>query len=792
MSALSLYGSIAALLVASALVGRAVLALAGWREWSWLEPALGLATLTAVAALTVRLPSAGVATGAAIGALVVASLVVVWRRGFPVSEVARSGLLPLLLIVLAASVPFAASGRIDVLGPLFNSDLGFHLYKAEWLRTQAGAEPVDLVQGYPLGPYGLVVGLSEITRAGLPASFTALLIAVAGITALTSLAMFRDLPAGRRTLGAALVGLPYLGASYYIQSSFKETLMGLFVLAFALGLRAVVGEGRLAFGDRRPHVAIYAGVPLGLLVAASVHTFSVLGTLWAAGTLAAWALAWLFADGQWRQRAAALAGGRRSLALLVAGILVLLLALGPEAGRIGDFAAARQSSIGPGELGNLYGSIQVWEVLGLWPDSDFRGGISSPLVIGVLAAFGLAALALGVARLARHRELALLGSLAAAAAVYIGARFVFGDPYVDAKALAIASPLVMLVALLGLMRGPTPAASVRTAFLIGFAALAATSSYAALAGAHVGNGEQVADLARLRPAVEGKTVLFTPSDEFAAWQLRGAESVLGPVEPDHVHLQAGLFVGARPGDFRTGTRFDFDSLTPEVLDLFDFVITPRASYGSEPPPNFRPVRSTAWYTLWRRAGSTPARETLAEGELPGAVLACTGERRRMLSKADGIARINSPQPAFRDIGEWRLADGARPPGDDPGGLRDGQPLHQTLDLSPGRWRVSVQYWSTEPISLAAQGWHAELPPNLSRLGPYWPAGSLRVRERGPVDFIASVQSPSPLRKLVGGPSKLRTGPYGVVGGIVATRPGAERTVPFRSACERFIDWYLTG
>ena len=71
---LATYGSLLAILAASCLVGQALFALCGRREWSWLAPAVGLAVLTAVAWGTVRLPGEGVASLIAIGALSAASL----------------------------------------------------------------------------------------------------------------------------------------------------------------------------------------------------------------------------------------------------------------------------------------------------------------------------------------------------------------------------------------------------------------------------------------------------------------------------------------------------------------------------------------------------------------------------------------------------------------------------------------------------------------------------------------------------------------------------------------------
>src|SRR5436189_4220423 len=71
---LATYGSLLLILVASCLVGQALIALCWRREWSWLAPAVGLALLTAVAWGTVRLPGKGIASPIAISGLAVASL----------------------------------------------------------------------------------------------------------------------------------------------------------------------------------------------------------------------------------------------------------------------------------------------------------------------------------------------------------------------------------------------------------------------------------------------------------------------------------------------------------------------------------------------------------------------------------------------------------------------------------------------------------------------------------------------------------------------------------------------
>ena len=106
------------------------------------------------------------------------------------------------------------------------------------------------------------------------------------------------------------------------------------------------------------------------------------------------------------------------------------------------------------ELGNLVAPLSLAQVSGVWLSGDYRvlptagPGIDklevTYVLIGVVVAAGL----LGVAWLVRNRALGPLLFLAVSliALAYVTRR---GSPWADAKALAIASPAVLLMAALG-------------------------------------------------------------------------------------------------------------------------------------------------------------------------------------------------------------------------------------------------------------------------------------------------------------------------------------------------------
>ena len=164
------YASAALICAVSLLVGRAVLSLAGRREWSWLEPAVGFGAVLSVTGLLARAPGHGTSATLGVVALVVVAALVLWRSGVrPLSGYGRQrtnaespwreGLPVAVVVLLVLAIPFAISGRWGLLGVGFNNDLGLHLAWAEWLRSGFGpaADP-----GYPLGPHGLAVATAAV------------------------------------------------------------------------------------------------------------------------------------------------------------------------------------------------------------------------------------------------------------------------------------------------------------------------------------------------------------------------------------------------------------------------------------------------------------------------------------------------------------------------------------------------------------------------------------------------------------------------------------------------------
>jgi hypothetical protein len=519
------YAAVAAICVSSLAIGQAAVLLCGGKRWSWLAPAVGLALLCALCWGTVRLPGRGVVSAVLVLVLMVAAVVYLWGRGEGAGEALATGWPVALIALLAASLPFAVEGHFGILGTSFNPDMSQHLLAAD--RLAEGHSSQLLSQGYPLGPHSIVVALNKGLGIGLVQGFSGLTVAVAILACLTALAAFAELPWLPRMGGALLVGLAYVVASYFAQGAFKETMQALFLLAFVLALREA---------DRGWSELPLRYVPAALIAVGSVYTYSFPGLIWLGGAAVLWTIF---------TRPAAKPLG---LALLAFVVLVA-----PEIGRMIEFHSFETfDPNGPG-LGNLFGQISPFEVLGIWPSGDFRlapGDGAVPAAAYYLGiAFALALFAYGVVQLWRRRETAILSGLGAAALAYAAAR-VGGTPYTAAKAIEIAAPIVALAIFLPLFDrvvGGVPALGGEVTPQTGggavasvlFVLAAGACSLLALANAPVGPTSYSSTLSEYRKLVgEGPTLVIASPQlleeehggPFISWELRGGRVCIQSTE----------------------------------------------------------------------------------------------------------------------------------------------------------------------------------------------------------------------------------------------------------------------
>jgi hypothetical protein len=797
------YASAALICAASLLVGRAVMSVAGRRSWAWLEPAVGLAAVLTVTGVLARAPGHGTSATLGLVALLITAALVVWRAPYETKGALREGWPVALCILLALSIPFAISGRWGLIGVGFNNDLGLHLAWAEWLRSGFGPTPEA---GYPLGPHGLAVAVAAVPRIGLGQAFIGEIVAIGVLTGLTAIGALRELGAGRRTLAATLVALCYLAASYYAQAAFKETAEALFVLAFAIYLATISKERTKRADDpgnrtpspdtqqRAQRAVSGAGVLLpGLALAGGIFfSYSFAGLAWPVAILALWSLTQPAVRRALRPRALLrfLLRPVMLITLLVLGGLAVVVTI------VGPFGFAHGFNKVAGS--NTYGPVSPIETLGVWPAGNYRldaaGGAQLPGLAGTIGALALLA---GVAWWARRRELAIPVALGACAALYLISLPFSGD-YSQAKALMIAAPLAMLVAVRPLLsefpffrsgRGRASAHMPRQSSTtrLGWAVLAVAfiggsiySSFLALRDAPVGPDGHGAELQAFLPIVQGESVLYAGQDRFAAYGLMGADTHVPLVEFPDPEVEANP---EKP--FDTGDAYspiDFDSFSRGTLDRAAYVITSRAAWNSQAPENFRRVMATPSFVLWKRTGATPEdRRVLLEGTEAAALASCAAPEVRILLANPGRAAL-FPDAVIGGKAAWR----------EESVLGAGESAFQNLDLPAGTWDLSLQYFSPFDLTLSAPGFREPLKaaldgqrPNtisLGNNGQFWPAGQLES-DGGPVRFEVSAADASTLQSLSGYDGKA------YVGELVAVPAAPRRIVPLSQACDSWIDWY---
>lgn len=753
-------GSAALLVAASVLLGRAVNLLGARCRAA--APAVGLSLLIVIASIAIQLPGhAGTAAVVLLLALLAAAAVVI-RRGTPRR---RPPVLPLIVAVVAtfgASIPFIANGRVGLLGVSLDNDTAAHLIWAEGLRGPVLSTSSGVPAGYPLGPHSLVDAISTGLGVRLDLVFTALLVAIIIITALVGAAALHEEAGWKRLVVGVLAGLLYMVAAYYGEGAFKEPLLGLLLLAMVLQFEEARSVWVASSRDRWR-----ALLPVSLLAGAAIYVYSYLALAWFGLTPVIWVLV------EVAVRPRLLRRWRESLADLLAptalALVVTVVLVSPVAGRIVSFAGsigvspAATGAITPSNLGNLAHPLSPYEALGIWNSVDFRFVPADVFHAGELSALALAVLLLGVVWSVGRREFLLPAAVAACAIVYW--RSSHGQsPYVTAKALVVAGPVVAVTGLRGLLQ--TPATSLprwitvpRLAVAAAFVIFAAYSSYQALRDEPVWPAESTNELLSLDQLTRGQTVLFLGNSDFVAWLFH--DSRMSALASTTTSLGEGAATPTKP--FIYGTALDFDSVDLTTINRFRWVITSNTADASEPPNAFELVRHLRLYELWKRTGIVAPRHALESSGYPGAVLNCHTRAGLALSRRRGLAAAMAP-PLVTSLTA----------------LSPGASEHVSVSLAAGRWELSLQYTSAVDLELSAGGTRWRMPAYLDRPGPVFDVGSM-TSSGAPVTITVRAVKPSAL-----------TGPglAALPTALVATHSPDVRVVrSLRRSCGRYVDWY---
>ena len=627
-----------------------------------LLPTVGAAALIALSQLSTYFSSIAPATPYLLAAFALAGLLLARARLRALAARALGEWRALAIAPLAyllAIAPVLLAGRASFSSFMALSDSAVHMIGADFLihhgqdyshldlRNSYGQFIHDYYgTSYPSGADTLLGGSAPLL--GLPLiwafqPFTAFMLALATGPAWL-LARRLGLRRGAAAVAALLATLAALVYGYELVGSVKEIVS----ISMILALGALVLEHR-SWLARAPLRAL----PFALVLAAGV---SALGAGFGAWGLASAAVLLVVL-------AAGLRAGRLeprpALATVALGALVLLVAAWPTWRHLGASLQVAQNIAATGNAGNLQAPLKWTQAFGVWLRGSYKQApVGAALVVtDALVALGFVACLVGALSLLRARALALLGWIAATLIVWLVLDHV-ATTWVEAKALVLSSPVVVLLACGGLgamLAAARPpllrALPVVLAFaLLGGVLASDAAQYHASNLAPTARYEELASIDK-RFAGRGPT-LFTDFDEYSMYVLRDLD-VGGP---DFVYpppAAASLVVGAS----KYGHRVRLALATSSELRSYPLIVTRRDPSAMPPPAAYALAWQGRYYDVWsRRPNAALENATLGDVSFTARPLPCSSvERVAQLAARQHAVALATLQPAIVDVPLRRAA-----------------------------------------------------------------------------------------------------------------------------------------
>lgn len=742
---------------------------------------MGAAALVCLTQLTTSVPAIASATVPVLLVAVVTGLVL-GRARLRKSLSLAPAALAAAGVFIVAGLPVIATGSPTFAGYTVLGDTAVHFSGAEELlergRDASGLAPSNYSSNfrayytenaYPSGGATALGALARLVHQDAAWVFQPLLSFLLALLSLTIFGLVR--PHLRSSGGAALVAFtaaqPALLVAFAMQGSLKEVAAALMLALLVALMPSAVTR---AAGWRE-------AIPLAVAAAAAIGVMGPAVGVWVGPIVAA---AFLFARSNGRSI--------RSLAAMAGGVALTVGLLASQTLSLADTASRAATSVASvGEVGNLLRPLDLDQALGVWLTGDYRVAPVGTFLFGtrLLEALILGAAAVGVACcISRKAWMPLLygGALAFGSAIVV----VRGSAWADAKALAIVSPSIVLLAMFGAVaqaqRRRVLAGLVAAGISIGVVGSNALIYRSASLAPH----DRLTELADVGERLNGSgPLLFSEFDDFAPYFLRDAQP-----EP------APLLI-ASPGEGPTpvrGAAADLDGMTLADLERYPALLTRKGPIGSRPSSVYRKDFETEHFTAWRRSASPQA---------VGARLA--------LGESPRVPTGPAPCDAVR-----RLADEAGPTGSlafaGPPTVVVVDPLES--ELPPG-WRRDRD---DPALTLASGGGRAAAAVEVSDAGRYavWLEGSFgretaveidgrrvgtvrnrlsgrRVAERLGTVHLQSGEHVVALERRPAGLAPGSGGLYRTVGPVYLVREAGARlgTVPaarWESLCGRNLDW----
>jgi hypothetical protein len=755
-----------------------------------LVPAVGFALLIGLTQLTTWAPAIAPATPAIVVVLALAGLAL-GRRRLRRDALDRYAALAALGVYVLYLLPVLLSGQVGFAGYVLLGDTSIHLELADRVvrhgATTSGLTPstysVSLKSyfdnSYPTGSHTAFGALGELVPVDLAWLYQPFLSWMMSLAALAVYELLRPLVASRalRAGAAFLAAQPGLLYAFAMQGAIKELATVTTLATFFALIPWLLAPPR--HWRKAIVLAIAAGGSLGAI---DVAAAAWLGPgLLAAAVVLAWQL------------------GRRGIRDLAAHVaafaLVGAVLVAPTLSSVGAFVQKTEVVLTSGvELGDLQGPLDPLEVFGVWPRGDFRLPLDNPTAYLLIGAV-VVAVGLGLLHLLRGRGWAMLVFAAASLIAYWYVTRT-GSPWVDAKALAILAPVVLLVAVIGAVSLGSVGRRIEAGVLL--AAIAAGvlwTNALAYHDAQLSNYPRLHELQQLGQRYAGQGPTFIPEfEEFTKYFLRDTAPTAGsePYKPG----PSGMIPN---GSLRFGFSVEVGQFNASYVDSFRTVVLRRSPEQSRPPAMFRLVDRGRFYDVWQR-DPRMARAVLGELPLgtryqPGATPPCGAVQalaRRASSLRAGLAWVAAPQLLVAAPEQSRHSLNWGADGADPTTFRSIGPgwLQMVVDVPvAGRYTAWTEASLPRPLTLLLNGRRvATIPAGLSPRGP---GEDVRVGtfELAPGRTIVRIERGGGSLSPGDGSQATLLGPTSFVRGGTDGRV-VHRLAPagWRTLCGRALDW----
>jgi hypothetical protein len=564
---------------------------------------LGLAGVLVVAGLLTAFASTAsaatpvVAVGSVIG--------VVWGR--PWRRLALWPALAAVGVVLAYGAPVLLSGHATFLGYLRLDDTSTWFGIVDNVmahgRSVAGlpqstytlAYSGDVGAAYPLGAF-VVLGVSRaLVGVDVAWVFQPYLACCAAGIALCVFTLAEPFVASprRRALVAFLSAQPALLYGYSLWGGIKELTSALLVV---LGVALAAAALR-----RRP---VHGRELLGLATAAGALaiTLSVGAVAWMAPAFALLVGGWL-----WRARRAhrprwwrgPLISSTWLIALTAACSVPLWVVLSTFLSNDAGLFSSGQTNAT--RLGNLIQPLSGFQLAGIWTIGDFRltaGTFPTALLIALVIACALVTLVVTV----RRADLTLLMYLFVALVGCASFLALGSTPWVMGKALAISSPALLTVALIGAaMLWSRRRVGAVVLVLLGLGVI--WSNILGYHDALLAPSDRLADLQHIGGLLGGKGPTFV--NDYEVYGDRHFLRDGAPVEPAEYRTAA---LPLTNGTLLVKTAYaDLDSFALSTLLPYRSIVTRNSPVESRPPSIYKLAWAGRYYELWQRPANPTTR-----------------------------------------------------------------------------------------------------------------------------------------------------------------------------------------